>query len=138
LHGVTRALISDEEAFRNGFHYFVEALRVLAAPPVQQCEAVGDYNVAWELKDDVLDGRYLLGRGFLSDSQEVAVSHLLQILEPIDVSRLPSGAGREQNLKAMCDPCWRPVRELASRVILELAGPIADTAAYFARGSHAT
>jgi hypothetical protein len=127
--------ISAEESFRNSCHYFLEALRVLGLPPEQQCEEVGDYNVAWELKNDVLAGRYLLGLGFLSTSQEAQMLRVLEAVEAVEVNRLPAGAGRERNLKAMVDLSWEPVRFTAAEVFVALESLAADNAAYFGRGS---
>ncbi|MDN8617201.1 hypothetical protein [Variovorax ginsengisoli] len=53
--------LKPEEAFRNAYWYFVEALETLAADPEAQCDAMGDCNVGWEIKDDVAAGRYLAG-----------------------------------------------------------------------------
>ena len=35
-------------------------MKILAESPEKQCELVGNYNVAWELKDEVSSGLYLI------------------------------------------------------------------------------
>jgi len=54
----TGPLLPDE-ALRDAYSYFMEAVETLAAEPEAQCEAMGDYNVGWEVKDDVAAGRCL-------------------------------------------------------------------------------
>src|SRR6059058_4613943 len=93
--------IDAEEAFHNGFYYFLRALEALSLDADAQCEAMGDCNVAWELKDDVMAGRYLVGSGFFSPSEEQCIEALLQALEPVPVNDMPAGDGRAQNLAAM-------------------------------------
>jgi len=87
--------------------------------PEQQCEEMVDSNVAWELKDDVMTGRYLLGKGFLQASEEAAIARLLKALEAVDVQSMPSGAGRQPNLAAMTHSSCVPVRVLAAQVLEE-------------------
>ncbi len=41
--------IREREAFENGY-YFIKALEILALDAPTQCETMGNYNVAWELK----------------------------------------------------------------------------------------
>jgi hypothetical protein len=130
-------VLSEEDSIRNSCHYFIEAVRVLALAPDKQCEKYGNFNVAWELKDDVLAGRYLLGRKFLSPSQEAVIARILDALDAVDVRSLPGGVGREQNRKAMANPSWEPARELARRALPKLERVAAANAAYF-RGNRAT
>lgn len=47
--------MSEREAFEHAYHYFAQALEVLTSDPKTQCEKGGNYNVAWELKNDVSD-----------------------------------------------------------------------------------
>lgn len=61
--------IDAEEAFQNNLYYFFRALEILSHDPERQCEEMGDFNTAWELKDDVMAGRALLGSPFLRDEE---------------------------------------------------------------------
>jgi L-alanine-DL-glutamate epimerase-like enolase superfamily enzyme len=112
--------ISPEEAFRNGYYYFIEAVESLAADADATCRMMGDFNVAWELKDDVSAGRYLLGKGFLAAHEEACIAGLLQAVDSVPVNRLPGGTGRNANLQAMSDSCWDNSRSLAQKALLQL------------------
>lgn len=130
--------LGAEESFRNGCHYFLQALEILSHEPERQCKEMGDYNTAWELKDDVMAGRYLLGQGFLLAAEEAAIARLLKALEAVDVRGMPGGDGREPNLKAMANASWAPVRALAKTVLWQLRSVDEANRAYFARGGGAT
>lgn len=45
--------ISEEEGLEHEFFDFVKALDTLALSAEDQCERMGNYNVAWELQEDV-------------------------------------------------------------------------------------
>lgn len=109
--------ISDEEAFHSSYRIFLNALEMLSGSPEQQCEAMGDFNVAWELKGDVCAGRYLLNRGYLSAEQEAWIAAMAGVLEAVPAQVLPAGAGRQINLIAMRHPSWVPARVIAAHVL---------------------
>ena len=129
--------IEDIDAFHNSFRAYLDAVEMLAAEPEDQCSMMGDYNVAWELKDDVQAGCYLLGRGHLSASEERAISSLVSALNEVDTQVLPAGAGREVNVRAMSHPSWIPSRHLAAEVLRELQGASARAASFFRNGTGA-
>ena len=129
--------ITDEEAFHNSYYYYVEALGILADTAENQCQRVGDYNVAWELKDDVAAGKYLVSRGHLSASQEAWVGALSAALEAVNTNALPSGPGRETNLQAMANVSWEPIRFLAAEVIKQLEPFTAVNSSYLKLGGDA-
>ena len=52
-----------EETYQHIFFYFIQALGILAMDPEAQCEAEGNFNVAQELKNEILSGRYVIGKG---------------------------------------------------------------------------
>ena len=114
-------LITDEEEFHSSYRIYLQALEMLAETPENQCQLMGDYNVAWELKEDVAAGRYLVNRGYLSTAQEAWVVAMAAALEAVDTLVLPAGAGREVNLLAMQNPNWEPLRYLAAEVVRQLA-----------------
>jgi hypothetical protein len=111
---------------------------MLAEAPENQCQLMGDYNVAWEIKEDVLAGRYLVNRGYLSASQEAWVIALAAALETVNTLVLPAGPGREANLLAMQDPKWDPLRFLAAEVARQLAPFTEANAKYLKLGSSAS
>ena len=49
----TQDIATDEEEFHSSFRIFLNAVEMLASPPEEQCRLMGNYNVAWELKEDV-------------------------------------------------------------------------------------
>lgn len=62
---------------------------------------MGDYNVAWEIKDDVSARKCLVGRGKLSQENQQRVAWLVAALQfiPADVSH--AATGKALNLRAM-------------------------------------
>ena len=82
---------------------------------------MGNYNVAWELKDDASAGRYLVGRGYLTPEQEAWVRAFSEALNSVNTQVLPGGPSKEANLMAMNHPGWEPLRYLAKEVIRQLA-----------------
>lgn len=116
-----RATATEEEEFHSSYRIFIEALQMLTLQPMDQCAAMGDYNVAWELKDDVQAGKYLLNRGHLSIEQEAWIATLVCAMENVPVQTLPAGPGREVNLPAMQHPSWVPLRTIAQHVLDSLA-----------------
>ena len=110
---IAAELKADESEFHSGYRVFIQAVEMLSLAPEQQCAAMGDYNVAWELKDDVGAGKYMVGQGFLSSDQEAWVLALVGALDGVPAQVLPGGAGREINLAAMQHPSWLPLRAIA-------------------------
>jgi hypothetical protein len=117
----TQPPLQEEEAFHNSFHYYLSSLEMLAASAEEQCDLMGNYNVAWELKDDASAGKYLVGHGYLTSEQEAWVQALSEALNSVNTQALPSGPGKEANLVAMNHPSWEPLRYLAKEVIRQLA-----------------
>ena len=110
----------DEEEFHSEYRVFFDALRMLAASAEEQCRAMGNFNVAWELKNDVQAGRYLVGRGYLEPVQEAWIQALCEAINAIPAQTLPAGDEWAANLSAMNHPSWIPLRVLAAHTIREL------------------
>ena len=111
----------DEDEFHSSLRLYLSSLEMLAAMAEAQCDLMGNYNVAWELKDDVSAGQFLVGRGYLSAEQEAWVQALSHALGALNTQVLPAGASKESNLAAMNHPGWEPMRYLAKEVIRQLA-----------------
>lgn len=112
--------LSEREAFENGYYYFIQAVEVLALSAEAQCQRMGDYNVAWELKHDVAAAEHLLrspSSDRLIQEQRNAVSSLLASLKAVPVNELPAGAGRRDNLVAMSHESWEPLRGRAIELL---------------------
>lgn len=111
----------EEQNFLFSYRVFLDALSMLASSAEEQCQLMGDFNVAWELKDDVQAGKYLVGQGYLNSEQEAWHLALVGALEAVPVQVLPAGAGRNTNLIAMRHPSWIPLRTIATHVLEVLA-----------------
>jgi len=121
-------IATDDEEFHSSFRIFLNAVEMLSSSPEEQCRLMGNYNVAWELKEDVQAGKYLVGRGYLTPDEEAWVQALAAALDPIDTQVLPSGSGPDSNLVAMSHPSWAPARYLAAEVLLKLDASAASNA----------
>ncbi len=104
------------ELLHNTFYYFLQALEVMKEPPERQCQLKGDDNTAWELQSEVVAGRYLIGKGFLDADDESAIAALADAVGTVPANTLPGGSGRANNLAAMRNSAWIPLREQAARL----------------------
>ena len=123
----------EREAFENGFLHFAHALEVLSLPAAEQCERMGNFNVAWEIKDDVAAAAYLLRSphvGRLSAAQREATLELLAALKDVPVKQLPGGSDPKHNRAAMNHPSWEPLRERAVKLLALLAPAIEECKRY--------
>ena len=113
-------LVND--AFDNGLHYLRIALENLARPPGEQYDAMGDYNVAWELRDDLLSHISLLevAEGQLTEEQGQGIFRIGNLLRALDPKLLKSANTRSANIAAMSDARWTAIREEASALLLLL------------------
>lgn len=123
-------LAADEEEFHGSFRIWLNAVEILASLPEEQCCAMGNYNVAWELKEDVRAGKFLVDRGYLPPIEEAWVHALAAALEPVDTQVLPSGGESEANLAAMSHASWEPARYLAREVLHQLGRSAEANAMY--------
>jgi len=111
--------LSHEEAWELGWGAFVQALEVLAEDASEQCRLMGNFNVAWELKHDVLAGESLL-----NDPLSRANSDQRHSLEELfrELRELPGDAVNQPNtvagnLKAMSHPSWASARSRAKAAL---------------------
>lgn len=114
--------ISAEETSALAYECFLEALNILEADADRQCQLMGNYNVAWELKDDVSRGIWSLKSSAkkLSDNQSREVQALEAALNALPSSILVSATTEQANKLAMNDPCWLPVRKQALKLLTVL------------------
>ena len=114
--------------FDSAYRVFSEALAMLGSSPEEQCEAMGNFNVAWELKDDVQAGKYLVDSDRLNAEQVAWILTLACALDAVPATTLPAGASRAENLAAMHRPSWIPLRFLASKAREALSSATAANA----------
>jgi hypothetical protein len=116
--------MSPEESWDNGRLYFVQALLVLAEEAPEQCRVMGNFNVPWELKDDVLAGEFLLNSPVsrFSENQRGLLNDLFRELRalPSDAVNQPNTA--EGNLRGMSHIAWANLRVRAKELLVELKG----------------
>jgi hypothetical protein len=113
--------VSALEASHLAFDVFIFTVEALSSSPEEQCEAMGDYNTAWELRDDALAGHYLIGSGLFTEQQESSILAFLAAVHPVPVNDMLAGSGRAVNLAAMRHPAWEPIRSLSKDLLVTLA-----------------
>ncbi|WP_321863545.1 hypothetical protein [Burkholderia cenocepacia] len=115
--------MSPEEEFANSYYYFAEALKILAADPDFQCDAMGNYNVAWELKYNVSAGLCMLTLPSreLTEQQRDGIAQIVAALDEIPASVLGGGTTAAINKRAMHHPCWIPLRARAAELLTLLS-----------------
>lgn len=125
--------ISYEESYHNSYYYFIRAIKILAESPEKQCELVGNYNVAWELKDEVSSGSYLIENpaSTLTSTQKLAIQQLIDELKKIPATVLREATNHENNLIAMQDPLWKPLRKQAAILLRTLESATKNNEQYF-------
>jgi hypothetical protein len=117
--------VSERESWHLAYGVFLFTLEALASEPEEACEAMGSVNTAWELRDDALAGRHLLGRHRLSSAQEQALRQFCALLVSVPVNDMPSGSGLLPNLTAMQHSAWETVRAAAA-ALLGILAPATD------------
>ena len=109
----------EEDAYANAYFYFAQAINVGSRDPLKQCEAMGWYNVAWELRDDASRGAEavlkLAGRR-LSNSQKTSINHFLLRLSALPDSVVMIDNTRAEHLRAMGSPFWASLRSDAMKL----------------------
>ncbi|WP_321922320.1 hypothetical protein [Burkholderia sp. BCC1998] len=124
--------MSPEEAFANSYYHFVEALKILAADAEFQCDVMGNYNVAWELKHDVSAGSCMLTltSGELTKQQRDGIAGIVAALDEIPDSVLEGGTTAAVNKRAMHHPCWIPLRARAAELLTLLSSATSRNEAF--------
>jgi hypothetical protein len=113
----------DSDVVENDYFYFGKTLSILTESPAEQC-AVMEYNVAWELQHNGLMVDHLIRQEVVkfSDDQIEGMKELSSALHALSGEALRgSGYAREEHLKAMSNPEWQLVRDIAKKLIVTLA-----------------
>ena len=124
------APISQDEAFHNSFFYFVKALNVMMLDAAAQCEAMGNFNVAWEIQHDVMDTGIALDTwtdSYLTQVEKDQITRLVAL-----VKELPKAA-LESEESAVNHPDWAKLRIAAFHLLKLLAGSIEKNREFFSR-----
>ena len=125
--------MEPEEEFHNMFITFIQELRNLALPAEEQCENIGYINVAWELKEEIANGSYLINHpaSLVSKEQKFVIEQLVNELSKIPESVLVAADTKIKNINAMSHPCWEPLRKHALIAIRALESVILSNENYF-------
>jgi hypothetical protein len=123
--------IDPEEIYHNDFHHYFLALRRLALEPDAQCHAEGDYNVAQELRYEIIIGRCLNGKGKLSAVEEKALGELAAAADALPKDALLFANGHAPNVEVMRNLAWAPLRVAAATLIPLLEPRAVENRAYF-------
>jgi hypothetical protein len=129
--------LSEAEEFANAYLYFIQALKVLASDVDTQCSTMSDYNVAWQLKDDVSRSAALLelpGARELTQEGKDGISAMVAALKELPASLLVAAPTAAANRKAMNHPAWGPLRTRASTLLRLLAPMTARVEAFLGLG----
>ena len=107
------------EEFKLSLAAFVEAIRLIASEPEKQAEIMGDFNVAWELKNDADAGSYLVSMpgNTLSIQQTSEIQSFLTKLSKVPRAVLVGASNRDANLLALQSDSWRSLRPEAARLL---------------------
>lgn len=97
----------------------MRVLEILSLPAPDQCRAMGNFNVAWELRDDALAGEYLIN-GPVSRAtpmQHELLRELFRELRELPVDAINQPNTTAGNLEALNQPAWARVRVEAKRAL---------------------
>lgn len=130
--------ISDVEAFENAYGTFIFCLGALAGSPEEACEKYGNYNVAWEIQDDVASGVYLAKNlaHRLSLDQVAAIQALANALKSLPKDAIGFTKVIEESLENMRHPAWEKVRRMAAELQNGLRTVTAENVRYFSGESN--
>lgn len=118
----------DEDAYANNYHYFQNSLVVLSQDAEAQCQAMGHFNVAWEIKDEITSNGYAVLNTVdtqLSEQQKDQIKRLLENMADIPDTVINVPNSKEAHLRAMSDPYWVPLRAQAKQLIAILSAETA-------------
>lgn len=125
---------SREETFELSLHSFLQWLGALAMGPKEACDMWGNYNVAWELIDDLKGhAKVILEHpdSYLTLPQRIEISRFLESLSAIPHNVLDSATSAEDNYAAMSHPCWQQYRKSAAHLMEILASAAKRNKEYF-------
>src|SRR5262249_28458006 len=123
---------SGRDILENSYFYFAKTLSILAEAPAQQCDAMGYYNVAWELRDEGLDVDWLIQQEVIkfTADQIGGMKDLSAALHTLESEALRGGDTRDEHLKAMSNPGWQTVRDIARKLLVSLAARTLENRKY--------
>ena len=103
---------------QNMYFYFMQTVSCLTKSAEEQCDIVGNFNVAYELAleakvvDCLIDQNYIK----FTDKEIKQMTSFLHSLEGLEPPFLGSGGSRDENIANMRDYHWDSVREEAKKL----------------------
>lgn len=124
---------SEKDFLENSYYHFVETLTVLGMDAAGQCAAMGNVNVAWELKDEGLDVDYLRRQTCMTFTEEQSncMGELSRALHEIPDVLLVGSNDRSANIASLRHPSWDEVRRIAKQLLLLLESKTKENLEYF-------
>lgn len=105
--------ISIEESMRQCLLFFESAVRSVAMSPEEIYEEFGEHaGVAWELRQELLSGKPLLGWSEISGNDRDLIEEIIRATEVMPPTAF-GGAG----MRDLLDPSWASIREAAHRFV---------------------
>lgn len=126
--------LTAEESFEHQLRCLLQWLSVMTMEPIELCDTWGNYNVAWELVDDLKgDGAAVTSAhcSYLTKSQRQDVLNFLYSLTLIPEDILVGATTVAANIQAMSHPCWIPYKKSAAALILSLESAAERNRKYF-------
>ena len=111
--------LSEDERFELSLLTFQKALKLLQLTPKKQCEVFENYNVAWELKDELETGKYLLdiSEGKLNRDQQEIIKVFLDRLNRLPENLTKEALTFDENIAVMNDPFWSDLKSTAAEIL---------------------
>lgn len=113
---------SEKERFQSLARVFLNTVEVLSESAESQCEIMDYHCVAFELIDDANLGRDVIESEFcvFTESQKKSVRDFLAALNKIPSELKTYTVDRGENIEAMSHDAWIPIRERATKLLIEL------------------
>lgn len=135
MSGSGAEAISNEESFENSYRVFISCLGALASSHEVACEKYGNYNVAWEIKNDVSAGVHLANNPAhrLTERHISEIQKLAGMLNSLPESAIKFTNIVEESLVNMRHPAWEPARKMAGQLLESLCPVTESNEKYFSK-----
>jgi hypothetical protein len=128
----------SQEDFENSLFYFIDAVKVLSQDAENQCREMGNFNVPWEIRHDVVEGGSVLlhsTASYLIPMHNEKLSELISSLNALPEEAIaPTHLSMTSHigcLIGMNHPAWIPLRQEAKQLLQIFDPAIQKNAIYF-------
>jgi len=115
----------DNYEYANSYFYFFKVLTILSLDAAEQCQMLGHFAVAWELRDELSRGGAAVlnsPAGQLSNDAKKLIGELLEDLRQVPDEVVHADNTRLKHLESMNNPFWEPLRTRGKELIEMLRG----------------